>query len=136
MQSPAFFKIFSNFVHFCPNFKYFTHISCAYLHISVCAYFLPFYEKSNAYPYFLEYALTSWFGSQRNLWVKSTMTFFYYAFFTHYFYISLYPFLHLAIFNYHQHLRKNSTEYKYNVLKISILYVWLGIKYTSDFIIV
>ena len=118
-----FFKIFSNFVHFCPNFKYFTHISCAYLHISVCAHFCPFHEKSNAYPYFLEYALTSWFGSQRNLWVKSTMTFLYDAFFTHYFYISLYPFLHLAIFNYYQHLRKNSTEYKYNVLKISILYV-------------
>lgn len=51
-------KIFSSFVHFCPNFKYFTHISCAYLYISVCGYFCPFLEKSNTYPYFLEYALT------------------------------------------------------------------------------
>ena len=64
------------------------------------------------------------------------MTSLYDGFFTPCFYISLYPFLHLAISNYYHHLRKNSIEYKYNVLKISILDVWKGIKYASDFIIV
>ena len=40
-----FFKIFSNFIHFCPNFQ----IICSSL-----PFFCPFSEKSHACPYFLE----------------------------------------------------------------------------------
>ena len=43
-----FFKIFSNFVHFCPNFQYFA------LFKHFFAIFCPFSEKSHACPYFLE----------------------------------------------------------------------------------
>ena len=41
-----FFKIFSNFVHFCPNFQIF----CPFLNFFVL--FCPFSEKSHACPYF------------------------------------------------------------------------------------
>ena len=43
-----FFKIFSNFVHFCPNFQVFCPFS---------TFPCPFFEKSHPCPYFLEYAL-------------------------------------------------------------------------------
>ena len=45
-----FFKIFSNFVHFCPNFQIF----CAFL-----SFIYPFMKKSCAFPFFLEQALFS-----------------------------------------------------------------------------
>ena len=45
-----FFKVFSNFVHFCPKFQIF----CPFF-----PFFTPFFsEKSHAYPYFLEQALS------------------------------------------------------------------------------
>ena len=45
----AFFKIFSNFVYFCPNFQ----TNCLFL-----PWFCPFSENLHACPYFLEKALT------------------------------------------------------------------------------
>ena len=48
-----FFKVFSNFVHFCPNFQIF----CPFLPLFniLC----PFSEKLHACPYFLEWALVN-----------------------------------------------------------------------------
>ena len=52
-----FFNIFSNFVHFCPNFQIF------------CA-FLPFFEKSHACPYcHCWYLLTLW--RIKSAWIKA-----------------------------------------------------------------
>ena len=48
-----FFKIFSNFVNFCPNFQIF----CPFL--SFFNIFCPFSEKLHVFLYFLEYALVS-----------------------------------------------------------------------------
>ena len=39
-------------------------------------------------------------------------------------------FLCLTVAIYYHNLSKNLIEYKYNVLKISVLDVWKGIKYT------
>ena len=50
MQSPALFQIFSNIVHFCPNFQIF-YPFCNFLTFS--APFCPFSEKSHVCPYFL-----------------------------------------------------------------------------------
>ena len=52
-----FFKIFSNFVHFCPNFQIF----CPFLTFFFC----PYSEKSHACPYFLEWALVEVYQFKR-----------------------------------------------------------------------
>ena len=51
-----FFKIFSHFVHFCPNYQIF----CPFLPFLIFfALFLSFSEKLHTCPYFLEWALSS-----------------------------------------------------------------------------
>ena len=52
------FKIFSNFVHFCPIFKYFAlFYPFLTFFLPLFALFCPFSEKSQTCPYFLEQAL-------------------------------------------------------------------------------
>ena len=55
-QQP-FFKIFLNFVHFCPNFKIFCPFS---------TFLCPFLEKSHPCPYFVEYVLMLAWNSSKS----------------------------------------------------------------------